>query len=63
MEQQKKLDVSFSKLQAWSESNHYRGPWIRKTCEALAQAAHGGGGVTVPGGGQVRVDVGLRDVV
>ena len=31
--------------------------------EAVAQAAQGGGGVTVPGGVQVRVDVGLRDVV
>ena len=29
----------------------------------MAQAAQGGGGVTVPGGVQNRVDVALRDVV
>ena len=30
---------------------------------SLAEAAQGGGGVTIPGGVQERVDVALRDVV
>ena len=34
-----------------------------KSGDAVAQAAQGGGGVTIPRGVQNRVDVALRDVV
>jgi len=36
---------------------------VIKSGQALDQAAQGGGGVTIPGGVQKRVDVALQDVV
>ena len=36
---------------------------LRKSSQALGQVAQGGGGVTVPGGVQGKLDLVLRDIV